>query len=184
MFFIFVLGISSCFSHFLISSCNFISDFKKQFIVRKVIDGDTIQLDNNDIIRLLGIDTPETYDSNNNFAPTSGSQYFYGLLAKKYVLSKVLNKKIKVQKIKKDKYNRYIGRVQIDEKDLSIMLVQNGLAIVRYLSNNKKSPFYYYDKNYVSTINNVEKQAKELRIGFWKENLKKLKDIYPTHNFS
>lgn len=134
MFFISILGIWTCFFHFFIVSCNFISTFEKEYVVQKVIDGDTIKLENNDVIRLLGIDTPETYNSNNNFAPTSGSQYLYGSLAKQYVISTILNKKIKVEKIKKDKYNRFIGKVQINGEDLSSLLVKKGLAIVRYLS--------------------------------------------------
>ena len=36
------------------------SSRSQAFIVKRVIDGDTIQLTNGEVIRLIGVDTPET----------------------------------------------------------------------------------------------------------------------------
>lgn len=164
---------------FCISCSSLISNYENNIYIEKVIDGDTFS-SNNHSYRILGIDTPETYDSNNNFNPTSGPQYYYGTKAKNKAIELLNKKYVNAEIVKQDKYNRYVARITMDNNiDFASYMVYNGLAIVRYLSTNKKSPFYYYDLQYINELNNLQQEAKINKRGLWKENSNTLKQIYP-----
>ncbi len=166
-------------SIFFTSSCNLISDFSRYITITEVIDGDTFN-SLNDRYRILGIDTPETYDSNNNFQPTSGPQYFYGTKAKEHAKRILSNRQVEVEIIKKDKYNRNIVKVNLDyDLDFGSYMIRNGYAIVRYISSNKNSPFYFSDINYINNLYSLENEAKQNKLGFWSEPETIFKKIFP-----
>lgn len=78
--------------------------------VKKIIDGDTIELQNGERVRLICIDTPE-----------KGMAGYKE--ASKYLATLILNKRVKLQKdvSNKDRYGRslryvYIGKVFVNEK--------------------------------------------------------------------
>jgi len=100
--------------------------------VERIIDGDTIVVNNEDNdthIRLLGINTPE-----------KGEKYYNE--AKIYLSKLILNKTIKVEygNEKYDKYQRTLGYVFLDNKNINVELVKNGFANL-YV--------YGYDKHYI-----------------------------------
>ncbi|MBD5423310.1 MAG: nuclease [Mycoplasma sp.] len=167
-------------SIFFVSSCSLISDYSSNILVSNVIDGDTFESDNKKY-RILGIDTPEVYDSKNNFLPTTGLQYFYGKLASNVASELLLNKWIEIESLKTDNYNRLITKVTINNKiDFSSYMVKNGYAKVRYISNNKNSLFYYYDNEYINNLNMLEEEAKLNKRGFWRETKDNINKIYPS----
>lgn len=168
-------------SFLVVNSCSFNQSYGK-FLVEEVIDGDTYKI-NQSTHRLLGVDTAETYDANNNFQPTTGSQYFYGLQAKKFSQKTILNHYINLDVVKKDKYNRFVSRITIDNDDLSTLLVSNGLAVVRYISTNKKDPFYYPNHQYVNNLWTKQLEAKKNKKGFWKESPNQWQKIFPKYDF-
>lgn len=161
-----------------VPSCSLVSNYQETVFVNKIIDGDTFS-SNNKTFRILGIDTPETFDWETKKL-TNGKQYFYGKIAEYEISKLIFNKKVTIETEKKDKYNRWISKV-IDYKknDIALHLISNGFAIVRYISTNQSSPFYYYDTNYVNYLYQLEKEAKSNKKGFWSESIEDIKKIFP-----
>jgi len=134
----------------------------KSFIVVKVVDGDTLDIDIPDgnyshtRIRLLGIDTPETDKS-------PGGEKYYGPQASQFTKDTVLGKRIIVIMNKdskpRDKYDRLLAYIKLaDGRILNEELVSNGFAYA-----DTRFPHSYYEK-YIQ----LEKQAKETKAGLWK----------------
>lgn len=114
-------------------------------IVTKVLDGDTVIVEGGHNVRLLGIDADERgypcYES-----------------AKSWLEELVLNKKVRLEKDQTDvdQYNRCLRYIFLDEQNISLQLVKQGLAIAR---------FYEPDVKYKNEITAVEKEAIENKIG-------------------
>ena len=91
-------------------------DEGKVVIVERVIDGDTIVVENVSV-RLLGINSPER-----------GEQYYKE--AKEFLEGVVLNKTamLKFGKEKQDRYNRTLAYVFVENKNLNLELIRNGFA--------------------------------------------------------
>lgn len=131
----------------------------EQVYVSRVIDGDTIELDDGRKIRYLGIDTPETVHPSKNvecFGPEASS------INKQLVL----NKKIRIYKGKKDKdiYNRYLRYIVIDSNEELLVndyLVKNGYATV-----NRKYQSDNLNKIYEILLSS-EKLASSAKKGLW-----------------
>ena len=109
-------------------------------ICTKVVDGDTIYLDNGEKIRFVGVNTPEKgvngYFTSKNFV-------------EKLCLGKTVG--IDVDNSKhSDKYGRTLGVVIIDGKNVNEMLLKEGLAEVMYIP---PSEFYPYNWANNSTHN-------------------------------
>jgi micrococcal nuclease len=135
----------------------------KSFIVVKVVDGDTIDINipdgnyANTRIRLLAVDTPETDKS------PSGAMY-YGKEASEFTAKTALGQKVTVllDKLSKtrDKYNRLLAFVRFsDGKVLNEELVSQGYAYA-----DTRFPHSYYEK-YIQ----LEKTAHEQKKGLWEK---------------
>ena len=86
-------------------------------VVQRVIDGDTIVVDNDTHVRLLGINTPE-----------KGEKYYKE--AKEFLEMVSLNKTIKLKygKDKTDLYGRTLAYIFIDDANVNKELVDEGYA--------------------------------------------------------
>jgi len=130
--------------------------FPKQALVAKVRDGDTIELENGRVVRLLGIDTPER-----------GQPYY--LESVSFSRERVENKIIDLEygKYQDDKYGRILAYVWIDEGDKKIMLnlelVKEGWATVVVYKDRAKL-------KYEDELLELEEKAKKERKGIWEEN--------------
>ena len=121
---------------------------KKEVEFKSCIDGDTARfiMDKEEIkVRFLAIDMPETNH------PKKGEEP-YGKEAKEYTCNRITNaSKIELEfddnSDKKDKYNRYLAWVYVDDSLLEEELVQNGLAKVAYL---------YGDYSYTDKLKETE----------------------------
>lgn len=105
--------------------------------VIKVYDGDTItiatQLYNGDVspkqelckfnVRILGIDTPELKTKN-------VGEKELGIIARNALSELLLNKVVKLENVKYDKYGRILCNVFLDNVNISEWLVSNKLAVV------------------------------------------------------
>jgi len=114
-------------------------------LVTKVIDGDTFLIETGYSVRILGIDADERgYPC---YEP-----------AKNKLEELILNKKVKLEKGREnlDQYCRYLRYVFLDNKNISLELVKEGLAVPRF------SP---EDLKYKKEIANTEKEARENKVG-------------------
>lgn len=123
----------------------------------KCIDGDTAKINYNGKevnIRFLAINTKEIGE---NEEP-------YGVEASTYTCNKLKSaKNIEIEfdpsSSLYDKYNRLLGWIYVDDILLQYDLVYNGYAEVKYV---------YGDYKYLSKLEEVEKHAKEKKLGIWK----------------
>ena len=129
------------------------------FFVKKVIDGDTIVLSNDERIRLIGVDTPETNH------PSKPVQYYAKEatdFTRKLVEGKEVRLEYDVEKI--DKYGRTLAYVYLKTGAMlnaEIIKQGYGFAYTRF-------PFKYLDK-----FREYEKVARQKKIGLWADDGKR-----------
>ncbi len=121
--------------------------------VTKVIDGDTIELENGKHLRYIGIDTPETVD------PRKTVQCFgkeASLMNKGLVEGKTVGLEKDVSET--DKYDRLLRYVWLDGLLINEILVKEGYAI---------SSTYPPDVKYQQRFINAERIARDNNFGLW-----------------
>ena len=101
--------------------------FAAQYKCTRVTDGDTITVTQNGFkstIRLVGIDAPEKsrkkHDPGQPFSQTST----------KYLAGMVLNNYVDIVPYGNDRYDRTLGVVYVDGKNVNLEMVKTGLAEV------------------------------------------------------
>ena len=90
--------------------------------VTKVIDGDTIEIETEERVRLICIDSPETNEP-------------YYTEAKNFLISYILNKKVKLVKdvSETDRYGRLLRYIYLEDEFVNGVLVEEGYArVYRY----------------------------------------------------
>ena len=115
----------------------------------KVIDGDTIILNNNKI-RLHGIDAPEKNQICKNIKNTP---YKCGISSKKALIKILGSNLVHCKKKGRDRYSRIIGVCFVNDTDVNQKMVKLGWALA----------YRKYSKDYVID----EKNAKENKLGLW-----------------
>jgi micrococcal nuclease len=135
--FIFVLVIANC-------SCI----QNPQNLCVSVYDGDTFELQNGEVVRLIGIDSPEHFEPG-------------GDIARDYLSLLILNKKVVLVQgdQERDNYNRLLRYVYIKGVCVNEKMIQKGYAEVRYIS--KDNPHWEY---YI----HLEVEAEKEKAGLWK----------------
>jgi micrococcal nuclease len=126
-----------------------------------VIDGDTIEIENGEKVRYIGIDTPEIVD------PRKPVQCF-GAEASKKNKELVEGKMVRLEKdvTDKDKYGRLLRYVWVDNLStgsgqalfVNLELVKQGFA-----TSSTYPPNVKYQKEFLA----AEKEAKESKRGLW-----------------
>jgi endonuclease YncB( thermonuclease family) len=121
--------------------------------VIKVVDGDTIRLDNGQTVRYIGIDTPETVH------PTKGVECF-GQEAKVRNIELVLNKTVRLEKdvSETDRYGRWLRYVYVDDTLINRTLVAEGFAV---------SSSYPPDIAKQSLFQDAQQSARSANVGLW-----------------
>lgn len=117
--------------------------------VVRVIDGDTIELDTGDTIRLLMIDTPET---------TGGQNDCYGQEAKQYTTSVVLDQEVELAYDVEceDRYGRLLAYVSVGGREINTIMVERGYACVLYIPPNGEDRLDEFESlEYVARTNGV-----------------------------
>ena len=125
----------------------------QQRVCVRVIDGDTIELDGGERVRLLGVDTPETVD------PRRPVQYF-GKEASAFTRRMVEGKNVRLEEDQdtRDRYGRTLAYVYLqDGTFLNAEIVRQGYghAYTRF-------PFRY-EQRFVQ----LEREARENGRGLW-----------------
>jgi micrococcal nuclease len=137
------------------------------FKVKRVIDGDTIELENGEKVRYIGIDTPETVH------PSKPIQY-YGKEASEANRSLVEGKEVRLEfdVQQRDKYGRLLAYVYVGDIFVNAWLVENGYAQILTIPPNVK----YQDK-----FLELQRKAREEGRGLWgKEPVQVKEDQKPS----
>ncbi len=124
------------------------------YAVKKIVDGDTIVLENGTKVRLLGINTPE-------IAKRDKIAEAGGVAAKKWLIEKLTKTKVKLRYDieKKDAYDRTLAYVLTDKgENINVELVKNGLAAMNIYPPNLK---------YLKPLWKAQQQARAKKRGIW-----------------
>jgi endonuclease YncB( thermonuclease family) len=124
---------------------NFKQTERQTAIITKVIDGDTLLINNETTIRLLNVNTPE-----------KGNE---GYEEAKNFLSSYENSIIELEVIGADKYGRTLARIYAP-KYLNLELVEKGLATK-----------FLVDESELSKFEKAERNAIEMEVGIWKKSV-------------
>ncbi len=123
------------------------------FLVTRVIDGDTIEIEGGEKVRYIGMDTPETVD------PRKSVQCF-GEEAHRRNAQFVEGKMVRLEKdaTNLDKYGRLLRYVYLDDQFINLLLVQEGFAHA-----------YTYPPNvkYADQFVKAEHSARAQKRGLW-----------------
>lgn len=123
--------------------------------VKKVYDGDTVQLEDGSKVRLLGVNTPEI-EHRNQPEQAGGEE------AKRWLTEKLKNRKVRIEADAEatDKYGRTLAHLFTDQKDhINLQLVEQGLAAVN---------IYPPNLLYVEQLTKAERAAEQARLGIWR----------------
>jgi micrococcal nuclease len=122
-------------------------------LVTRVIDGDTVELENGEKVRYIGIDTPETQH------PSLGKQC-YGPEATERNRQLVEGKRVKLEadKTDMDRYDRLLRYVWIEDVLINEVMVREGFA---------ESEAYPPDIKHQLRLDVAEVTAQVNQVGLW-----------------
>jgi len=120
---------------------------ERTFNVINVIDGDTIEIETGEKVRLLGINAPE-----------ENEHYFKE--AKDRLVKLLGGKLVKLESGSedRDRYGRLLRYIFIDDTFINLRLVKEGYATVYIINPDEK---YYLE------LKKAEKEAKSSKLGLW-----------------
>ncbi len=126
---------------------------QETFVITRVIDGDTIELENGQRVRYIGIDTPETVD------PRRSVQCF-GKEASEFNKKLVEGKLVRLEKdvSETDKFGRLLRYVYVNDLFINDYLVRQGYAHVSTFP-----PDVKYQQQFLE----AEREARENNRGLW-----------------
>ena len=130
-----------------------VTKLPKSAVVRKVIDGDTVELFNGLILRYVGMTAPET-----------GEPFEKEATEANRVLVEGKEIKLEYDNYTSDKFGRILAYPILENgTNVSIELVKKGMAeLVIY---QKRKPFIYQTQ-----LSEAQEQAKSKKLGIWKNN--------------
>jgi micrococcal nuclease len=146
--------ISSVYIVFLLLVIFLSTSHAQTYVVQRVIDGDTLLLNNGERVRLIGADTPETKH------PRKPVQYF-GMEAYQFTKQMVEGKDVRLEYDwqRRDRYRRLLAYVYLmDGTFLNAEIIKQGygFAYIRY-------PFKFLEE-----FRLYEREAREQKRGLWK----------------
>jgi len=123
-------------------------------VVARVIDGDTVEIDNGEIVRVIGIDTPETKH------PSKPIEC-YGPEASAYAERTLLGRHVRLEGNQTDRYGRRLAHLWLvepsGETSYGLEALKTGHA-VRY-----RDAWHQYESLFID----AEAQARDTQIGLW-----------------
>jgi micrococcal nuclease len=136
----------------------------KEYVVRKVIDGNTIQLDTGEIVKYIGIETPE-------LNLKEGGSEFFAKQASRYNQKLVFMKKVRLEfdKEREDNAGRMLAYVFEKRVFVNAELIKLGYARTNIIPPNDKYKNMFLD---------YEKKAKQSEKGLWQETKKDTETSY------
>jgi len=113
-----------------------------------IVDGDTFELENGEKVRMIGINSPEKKDVFGN-----KSKIYLGQL----ILGKTVTLKPDNISSNKDRYQRLLRYVYLDEVDINLKMIEDGYAFA-YLT-------YKFSKS--QQYKKTQLQSQENNLGIW-----------------
>ncbi len=152
----------------------FIIPFGKKYnytdiYVKRVVDGDTIQLENGERVRLIGIDTPEMHESDKLYRDSQrthqDTRTIKALGRRAYEFTKTLveGKRVSLEfdVEKYDKYDRLLAYVYLkDGTFINAEIVKQGYASLLTIPPNVK---------YADLFLKLYQEARKTRRGLWRD---------------
>jgi micrococcal nuclease len=141
----------------------------EDILVERAVDGDTLKLENGERVRLIGIDTPEKFESAKLYRDSQKSGQdvktiqALGKRASNFTRDLVEGKRVRLEfdVEKRDKYKRLLAYVYLkDGTFVNAEIVRQGYASLMTYPPNVK---------YVDTFKQLYQQARENNRGLWKE---------------
>lgn len=130
------------------------SENKTYHLCIRVIDGDTIVLEGNEKIRLIGVDTPETVH------PNKPVEHF-GKEASEFTKRMVEGKQVRLEYDwqRKDKYSRTLAYIYLENGTfLNLEIIKQGYGFA----------YTKYSFKFLEEFRQAEKEARQNKIGLWK----------------
>ena len=124
------------------------------YLVKKVFDGDTVELEDGRKIRLLGINTPEV-QHRDKLADAGGEE------ARTWLINKLQHRKVRLEfdSDKTDKYGRMLAHLFSENKEhINLSLVKEGLATIS---------IYPPNLMYANELLAAEQKAEQDNLGIW-----------------
>ncbi len=152
------------FAVFLAMALSFNNVIAKEYVVRKVVDGDTIQLDSGETVKYIGVLAP---DLNRR----EGGPEFYAKTAARFNKRLVFMKKVRLEfdKQKKDPRGHLLAYVYVKKTFINAELLKNGCAKAHIVEPNIK---------YKDILLGAEKKARDADRGIWQEKKKDTERLY------
>jgi micrococcal nuclease len=128
-----------------------------QYQVRRVIDGDTLLLDNGARVRLIGADTPETVHPDRPPEP-------WGLEAAEFTRAFIGRRPVRIEldpHDRQDRHGRFLAYVWVDSQMLNVELIRHGLARARLE--------FPYSEARKKVFREAQAEAQQARRGMWSQ---------------
>jgi micrococcal nuclease len=129
-------------------------------VVRRVVDGDTVELEDGRKVRLLNMDTPETVKEN---TPVMCYGYEASQFTKKILTGK--NIQMVSDKEKTDKFGRHLRLIFLSGQDIS--KVENSINYELALNGYARVREYKPNVQFEPIMREAESKAKRNRVGVW-----------------
>ena len=121
-----------------------------RFVVARVLDGDTMELQGGDRLRLLAIDTPEKDEPLHAEATDFLARKALGLVAE-----------IEYANQRRDKYGRLLGYLFVDTLFVNKAIIDSGYGCLYLFDDNDLK------SDQVRTLLDAQRSAIERRVGLW-----------------
>jgi micrococcal nuclease len=124
------------------------------YAVERVVDGDTIIIEPDTRVRLIGVDTPETVQPDHPEEP-------YGAEAARFTRAFLAGGRARLSfdRERFDRYGRHLAYVWVGERMLNEALVREGLA--------RFEPQFDYQEPIKRRFREAQKEAQAAKLGIW-----------------
>lgn len=153
-------ALSMCIAALFLCGCLNTVSLNKEYRVTQIIDGDTIEVENGQAVRYLGIDTPETRKREGEkwvYAPDAYAEEAKEF-NRKLVEGKTVRLEFDVQK--KDKYNRWLAYCFVGDIFVNAKMLEDGYALLYTSPPNIK---------YADILVKMQEEARKNNRGLWAE---------------